>query len=326
VIGQERPKQPICLVDHNQTSQMAEGVEAKMVRGVIDHHALQNGTIVTDVPIYVNIQPWGSACSIIGHMFIQEHRTPSPKVAALLLCGILSDTLNLQSPTTTEPDKLVVSFLSVLANVPDVNSLAQKMLKAKSKDLLFLSAHQLVRGDLKKFKFIQNGISYTIGFGVVETVDLDGILGRKNDLLFELRAYKAEEKVEFTYLALVDIVNLTSVLLVCSKADQALAEKAFGGKTDSSGALDMGSRVSRKKDFIPPVSDVLGSGWTPPKESLVTEKEDFGEVVVECTSVGCILTRRPSALSPEELAAIEAQRKKKNSSTSDSSHHGSTNK
>jgi len=108
VLAAKGPKHPICLVDHNQISQIAPGVDMRSIRGVIDHHALQSGTIVTDLPIYVNIRPWGSACTIVTHMFVQQHRIISKPTAGALLAGILSDTLNLNSPTTTEADKMMV--------------------------------------------------------------------------------------------------------------------------------------------------------------------------------------------------------------------------
>lgn len=136
---------PICLVDHNQVTQMTAGIEPKNIKGVIDHHAIQSQSIVTDLPIYVNIRPWGSACTIITHMFISQNRAMKRQTAGLLLSGILSDTLNLCSPTTTNTDRLMVTILARLADVRDVNSYALQMFRAKSKDLLTVSAHMLVR-------------------------------------------------------------------------------------------------------------------------------------------------------------------------------------
>ena len=98
----EEPDARICLVDHQQTSQMNPAIDPDRVVGVIDHHALQSKTIVTDRPIYIDIRPWGSMSTIVGHTFLSHQRRPSKGVAGVLLCAILSDTLNLQGPTTTE--------------------------------------------------------------------------------------------------------------------------------------------------------------------------------------------------------------------------------
>jgi nanoRNase/pAp phosphatase (c-di-AMP/oligoRNAs hydrolase) len=82
--------------------------------GIIDHHALQSKIVTTATPIFVDIRPWGSACSIIASLFIDHKRKISKSTAGLLLSGILSDTLNLQSPTTTEV--LLFSFTSFLSS------------------------------------------------------------------------------------------------------------------------------------------------------------------------------------------------------------------
>jgi manganese-dependent inorganic pyrophosphatase len=54
------PDAGICLVDHQQVSQLNKSIDVDRIVGVIDHHALQNATIVTDKPIYIDIRPWGS--------------------------------------------------------------------------------------------------------------------------------------------------------------------------------------------------------------------------------------------------------------------------
>eukprot|EP00455_Lapot_gusevi_P049308 TRINITY_DN696_c0_g1_i1.p1 TRINITY_DN696_c0_g1~~TRINITY_DN696_c0_g1_i1.p1 ORF type:complete len:462 (-),score=194.73 TRINITY_DN696_c0_g1_i1:39-1394(-) len=282
---------PVCLVDHNQLSQMTAGIDKKWLRGIIDHHALQSGTVVTDFPIYVDIRPWGSACTIIAHMFLSQNKLMKPATAGILLSGILSDTLNLRSPTTTEADRLLVGVLARVAGVEDCNVLAQKMFKAKSKNLLALSAHGLVRGDSKVFAFKSDALDTKIAFGVVETVDLEAVIGRKEELLLELRAQRQEQNVNFAFLAIVDIVNLRSDLLVCGAGEAALAVAAFGGVVKDN-VLDLGSRVSRKKDYIPPISDVLQAGWIPP--AVEEEKEEFGKVYMECTEYGCMVKRAPS--------------------------------
>lgn len=59
-ILEQNPKSDICLVDHQQTSQLNEAIPVENIVGVIDHHALQSKTIVTDKPIYIDVRPWGS--------------------------------------------------------------------------------------------------------------------------------------------------------------------------------------------------------------------------------------------------------------------------
>jgi inorganic pyrophosphatase/exopolyphosphatase len=146
---QRYPLSGVCLVDHQQSSQLNKAISVERIVGVIDHHALQNSTIVTDIPIYIDIRPWGSMSTIITHSFLTHNRRPSKKTAGMLLCAILSDTLNLQGPTTTEWDRLMVTVLVEIAGVDDVQFLASQQFKAKSAELAGLSAAELVNGDQK---------------------------------------------------------------------------------------------------------------------------------------------------------------------------------
>jgi manganese-dependent inorganic pyrophosphatase len=119
----ELPDAGVCLVDHQQVSQLNKSIDVDRIVGVIDHHALQNATIVTDKPIYIDIRPWGSMSTIIAHTFMTLSRRPKKATAGLLLCAILSDTLNLCGPTTTEWDRLMVSILVEIAGVSSIYTL-----------------------------------------------------------------------------------------------------------------------------------------------------------------------------------------------------------
>ena len=130
-----QPKAGICLVDHQQLSQVNKCIDPERIVGVIDHHALQNSTIITERPIYMDIRPWGSMSTIIAHTFLVIQKRPRKCIAGMLLCAILSDTLNLLGPTTTQYDKMMVAILCKICEVGDIDSLAEAQFKAKSKEL-----------------------------------------------------------------------------------------------------------------------------------------------------------------------------------------------
>ena len=286
----------VVLVDHCQTTQMNKGVDPKEVVGIIDHHALQSSTLCTDLPIYVDIRPWGSACTIIAHTFVTLNKPISRPTASLLLCGILSDTLNLRSPTTTRHDAAMVSLLTSVLDIEDPNTLAKALFKAKSRTLTLLSAHALVRGDQKTFDLARpDGTTLVVGFGVVETTDVAAMYAKRDQLLLECRALKAEENLDLAYLALVDIANLHSELLICGPKEGALAVATYGGTiTEETHTLDLGPKVSRKKNFIPPLSATVLNGFVFPPEldAYQDPVEDFGKVFVACTPTGCMTQRR----------------------------------
>ena len=264
-IIEEDPSVKVCLVDHQQTSQMNPAIEAKNVVGIIDHHALQNMTLVTEKPIYVDIRPWGSMSTIIAHSFLVRNLRLSKPIAGIMLCAILSDTLNLQSPTTTDWDKLIVTILAELAEIEDINDLAKRQFHAKSKDLKHLSAYSLVNGDKKSFSFDRSGgFSGELGFAVIETTDDESILARVDELIEEMRASKKESSHDLFYVAIVNIVDLHSNLLLCGPAETAHATEAFQDGVMSVGSttvMYLGNRVSRKKNFIPALAAAIEEGW-----------------------------------------------------------------
>lgn len=203
--------------------------------------------------------------TIIAHTFLTHNRRPSKPVAGMLLCAILSDTLNLLGPTTTEWDRLMVAVLAEISEVDDIQLLASQQFKAKSKELATMSAPALVNGDQKTFSFDAAGFKGDVGFAVVETTDDDAILNRIDELLPEMVACKKEKNLSCIFLAVVNIIKLHSHLLICGPTELALAEKAFGGNVTMDGALIyLGGRVSRKKDYIPVLTKVIKDGWKKP--------------------------------------------------------------
>ena len=251
--------------------------------GVIDHHALQNATIVTDMPIYIDIRPWGSMSSIIMHNFLTLRRRPKRSTAGMLLCAILSDTLNLQSPTTTEWDRLMVAILVQLLEIEDVQYLASQQFKAKSSELGGLSAKALVTGDQKVFTYKTDVFDGAVAFAVVETTDDEVILNKTPELLVALSEDKEQSGVSLSYLAVVNIVELKTTLLLCGPNERSLAKEAYpnGSFLPVEGNKDpflmnLGKLVSRKKDFIPAISSAIKKGWShAPAGKIHSSKSDI---------------------------------------------------
>eukprot|EP00569_Conticribra_weissflogii_P007499 CAMPEP_0171344890 /NCGR_PEP_ID=MMETSP0878-20121228/20397_1 /TAXON_ID=67004 /ORGANISM="Thalassiosira weissflogii, Strain CCMP1336" /LENGTH=487 /DNA_ID=CAMNT_0011848183 /DNA_START=87 /DNA_END=1550 /DNA_ORIENTATION=- len=300
----ENPDAKVCLVDHQQTSQMNPAINLDNVVGVIDHHALQSKTIVTDRPIYIDIRPWGSMSTIIAHTFLTHNRRPSTEVAGMLLCAILSDTLNLQGPTTTEWDRLMVAVLSEIAEVDDIQFLASQQFKAKSKELAGLSAHGLVHGDQKSFSFKTDNFVGDVGFAVVETTDDEVIIDRLDELLPEIVACKKEKELSALFLAVVNIVELKGTLLICGPTELSLAKAAFGENckiTNDGAMMDLGKRVSRKKDYIPEITKAIKNGWEKPihRGASTVDLKELGHLEVDPLDPYQRVVRKGSKLEPK---------------------------
>ncbi|CAK0806943.1 unnamed protein product, partial [Prorocentrum cordatum] len=160
------------------------------VMGSIDHHALQlTGVKVTDVPVdfcgevgpngfRVETHPWGSACSIVATKFQGSGRPPSERAAGMLLGGILSDTLGLTGPTTTEHDRQAVEFLKPFANIEDHSAFYGEMAEAKSEKFLSMPLVEVFGSDLKVFDPLPQA---KLAIGVVEVANrkiYEGLLGK----------------------------------------------------------------------------------------------------------------------------------------------------
>lgn len=214
----------------------------------------------------------------------------------MMLSGILSDTLNLQGPTTTDTDRMMVAALAKLAHVEDINELASFQFRAKSAALTAMTDTEILMGDHKVFKFTVDGDAFRVGFGVVECVGdaPAAMMRRKAGLIEEMVALKNSLDLRYSFFAVVDIVNLTSTLILCGLAEREVAEAAFGGAVNDDGTeMDLGSRVSRKKDFIKNgIDPVLTSGsfkLTPPALRLTRQQSDTpaSPLVLDTHEGGC---------------------------------------
>lgn len=137
----------IILVDHNEFSQSVKNIEKAHILEVIDHHRINDFT--SKSPIYFRNETVGSTCTIVASMFF-EHSIPIPrKLAGLLLSGIISDTLNFQSPTTTKKDLELAHTLSLLAH-ENIENLAYDIFF--SNDVSSKNINDLMQEDLKHFQ------------------------------------------------------------------------------------------------------------------------------------------------------------------------------
>eukprot|EP00746_Dinoflagellata_sp_MGD_P002119 gnl/MRDRNA2_/MRDRNA2_104078_c0_seq1.p1 gnl/MRDRNA2_/MRDRNA2_104078_c0~~gnl/MRDRNA2_/MRDRNA2_104078_c0_seq1.p1 ORF type:complete len:569 (+),score=125.11 gnl/MRDRNA2_/MRDRNA2_104078_c0_seq1:197-1708(+) len=283
----------VCLVDHNELDQMTPSLKkdpkrSKRIVGLIDHHAVA-ASFSTPSPLFMDVRPWGSMCTIVAHLFLRNRVPIRREIARLLLCAILSDTLNLKSGTTTSADKFAVALLAAFGEVEDVDELAMGLFKAKTNWIVGLGAYEMVRGDQKNF--VAENIRYSIA--VLEVTTLEPVLAISEDILAQLRVFKYEKgdivdddtgekthdpnkECHCALLFVVDTVKQQSVALCCGGREKFLLQKAFPDGTwrkahdevraPSENVLaeetlcDVGKLVSRKLEFLPMCSKVLGEG------------------------------------------------------------------
>jgi inorganic pyrophosphatase/exopolyphosphatase len=191
----------VVLVDHSAPSQMVpclkkrlidEG-ETSILQGIIDHHALDEH-IYTKAPLFMDVRPWGCMSTIVTHSFLRSAKPIPVDVARLMLCAIMSDTVNLASPTTTPADRYIVPLLCSFCEEDDHNKLAQELFKAKTAWFVTLSPFECVRADQKDFATVAtDGTNYKWGWATVEVNEPDKLLAKSKQLLLELVQLKQDK-------------------------------------------------------------------------------------------------------------------------------------
>ncbi len=239
-------KQKVILVDHNNLAQSVDGIEEADILEIIDHHNL--GAIGTNVPINFRSKPVGCTSTMIYEMFIQEKVNIPSNIAGLMLSAILSDTLLLTSPTTTEDDKNAAVKLADIAKV-DMDKYGLEMIKAAS-SIEGMSVKDLIKSDFKNYVVG----SKNLGIGQVMTLDFDIIKENIDEYVHVL-----DEMVDTNYSVVVifitDIIKNGSYVIYNTKASD-LIEDAFGLKNVHEG-LFLPKMVSRKKQILPSILSVM---------------------------------------------------------------------
>jgi manganese-dependent inorganic pyrophosphatase len=236
----------VLLVDHAEIGQSIKGVEKARVVEILDHHHI--GDIETTTPIPATFDPVGSTATLIVERFKASGLRPEESTATMLLAAVLSDTVILNSPTTTERDREVVKYLEGMLGV-DAEEFGKEMFEASS-DVSGLSAEEIVNRDAKEYG---TSAGEKMSISQVETVGT-GILDRRDELLEALEDLRSRNNYLFSALMVTDIIAGGTELLCAG--DCALVERAFDARARE-GVIDLPGVMSRKKQVAPRLLAVL---------------------------------------------------------------------
>lgn len=242
----------IVLVDHNEASQRLSGLDTpkreNQIVEIIDHHKVN---LAIKNPIFLTFKPWGSSTTIVYHLMKRYQVTPNKILASVMLAAILSDTVGYKSATTTEQDRTFGAELANIAGISDIDAFTLEIFKAKS-DVSSLTDEQIVKNDYKIFEFGKKTM-----IDQLETVEQSEIISNKKDALLKaMQAVKKEQGVDLLFVAITDILTVNTKLLILGENEAQVAQKAFGG-TVTDNVLDIGPRMSRKKEIAPAIEEAL---------------------------------------------------------------------
>jgi manganese-dependent inorganic pyrophosphatase len=227
-------------------SQAVQGADEVEIIEIIDHHRI--GSLATQQPILFRNEPVGSSCTIVADCFFRHGVDLARDIAGLLLAGLVSDTLNLTSPTTTQRD---VEILKQLEEITGINAREfTDKLFASGSLLTLKSAPQAIATDCKEYTEL--GAKFSVA--QIEEIGLVQFWKRKDELLTALEAFRAKRGFLFSALLVTDVATQSSLLLV-------VGEEKFVKRIDhprlEPGIYEMRDVVSRKKQLLPYLTHCL---------------------------------------------------------------------
>lgn len=245
LVDVSRPK--IILVDHNELSQAVTGVEEAELVEIIDHHRI--GTIRTNSPILFVNEPVGSTCTIVSRMFGRAGIIPDRNLAGLMLSGIVADTLNLRSPTTSKEDFEEIEKLEKLAGV-SADEISNYIFKSGS-IILSSSPDDVIKADCKIYE--ENSQKFSVS--QIEELDYANFYEKIEDLRQALEQFRKDNGLLFSALFVTNVMSQDSLLMVCGNEE--LVSRINFAKDVERDCYELPKMVSRKKQLIPSLSTIL---------------------------------------------------------------------
>jgi len=239
----------LILVDHNELGQAVPGAEAVEILEVIDHHKLGNPP--TNQPITFLTAPVGSTCTVVASLYRERGVEPEARIAALLLAGIMSDTVILKSPTTTDRDREMAAWLEERAGLDHV-AFGRDIFSSCSGFKAYASLEKAVRADFKNFAAHDTHF----GVGQVEVVGFDEFYELKEELRQVLKRVKEDEGLHMAGLMVTDIYTESTLFLVEGKNELA---HIMGYPQLEPRLYELKGVMSRKKQMVPHLLKVLGA-------------------------------------------------------------------
>lgn len=239
----------LILLDHNEINQSIEGIEEAEIIEIIDHHRL--GDIKSNTPVMFRNEIIGSTSSIITKIYRENNIEPSPQMAGLLLGAIISDTMNFNSPTCTQEDKEIGTYLQGLLDI-DIEEYATAIFEA-SATLSDKSVDEVVLTDFKEFMIE----GFSVAISQINIVDSDTIFDIKEELIDYLNSLCQSRSYDLGLVMITDIKDKGSYIVVGGPQAH-IFEYAFEGqKQYINGLLFIDGVLSRKKQIIPSLAAAI---------------------------------------------------------------------
>jgi len=240
-------KKHVILLDHNDKAQTCAGIDEAEIVEIIDHHKV--GDMTTTSPILFKNEPVGSTATIIAGMYSEMGRRPSTQIAGILCAAIISDTLNFQSPTSTDLDKKTAEKLATISGI-NIEEFASKMFTAGS-EFKGKTPKEIYSQDFKRVSFND----YHCGISQITILNKEYIKDEKDGIIEYMNQAAKLEKFDLLALMITELSSKTTELWVTGPLAE-IVRKEFPGQEDKN-LIKFGRLMSRKKDIIPVIDSAI---------------------------------------------------------------------
>jgi manganese-dependent inorganic pyrophosphatase len=242
----KEPPIRLILVDHNEIDQAVRGAKEVPIIEIMDHHRIAISP--TDKPITVINDVVGSTSTLVCEQYRRFGIEPTPDIAGILMGGVITDTLLLRSPTSTERDKVAIEYLEQLSGI-NARQLLDEIFNIGS-IIATEGAYEVIQQDKKIYTTGQ----FTFSVSQVEESGFEHFDKQKNELLSELNTMLEKENVKFASLLVTDIISENSLLLVAGKQN-IINALPFPKKSEK--LYNLPGILSRKKQLLPALLKIL---------------------------------------------------------------------
>lgn len=241
-------RRQFALVDHSAMNQTINHLDQAEVVAIVDHHHI--GDVQTDAPIEYRNHRCGSTCTIVSTLYQENGLLPDAEMSGLLLSAILSDTLNLKSATTTDEDKLTVSWLAERAGIQNVDDYARDMLGA-SVALTDAAPHDILNRDLKTYEIGK----YRFAIGQTNYSHMEEVQKILPNFRTNLEKEQADNKLDLMVMLFTDVMGEGSLFVYYGPLSYVLTD-LIQTKFDDHSGFDP-NIISRKQQLMPKLSEIL---------------------------------------------------------------------
>lgn len=234
----------VAIVDTNNPQELPQNINEAHILTLVDHHKLVGG-LTTEVPPTITVRPLACTATVIHDLLTDEGVVFPEHIKGLMLCAILSDTLEFRSPTTTPHDKDVAEKLANELGI-SITSLANDMFAAKS-DISSFTDMGLIKLDSKKYAVGDKNFRVS----VIETTNPETVLARKAGIIKAITTCVDEEDdIDDVLLFIIDILKEEATALTYNDLTKQIISTSFGVAVENDTEILPGI-VSRKKQILP---------------------------------------------------------------------------